>query len=628
MLSFKYFITESNLHTISLHEHSELYSREHAVQNFLFGPANDYTPFANLSDSEHNLLVNSKYLSESVHNNSSNPKSLVFRSENPGSGPKGIVVPKHMWEGGASVAGMKERNRLRAAVYGSENRPPLTRGAIEKLHSSILEEHFKKPIDEQLRLEKEAIKRLSSAGHLDSKDTTDESEKTDTVRKETDEHGRNFEARCSKGVAGHAVYTSGHGENETHHVLNTCPGQTTGCGGGVDAEGLSDTSRGTCFAPKAERQYPAAAVRRACHAQAKHDPAMSGDWILAHTHSIRKHADALDSGLTYNSRTGKFVTPRGGPNPPKRFLFRPNVVDETGVSDRHVLRHLNNQRAQLEQIDGKQRPPIIANSYGKTTELHDPENNYHVTYSNTGPKVKNGAIVRENYKRDNNRVNQTQLATKGTNGGDLTNENGNSVPPKNSYLVINSRRGSELNKQFETHVKYAKYWSAGKHESELSEKEKQEPSEAHYDGDGKLTSPEKAHYGHVTVTGSDGANRRYFYQKHNILHPRLVNVDGHDIPTDSRFKDEDFVPAEERYKSRNGKKAGIILATTPTTSTSVDQHHSNFTHHVDDNTIKHAMGNNGEYEIDSPAEQEKARSNGSKEYVPPIYIKSIQRRNT
>ena len=116
---------------------------------------------------------------------------------------------------------------------------------------------------------------------------------------------------------------------------HTCPGQTEGCGGGKDAQGIVDTKKGTCFAPNAESQYAAAAVRRAAHAQAKHDPAMTNDWILAHTGSLRNAARLADKGN-------------------KRLLFRPNVVDETDVTSRHAIRHLNDQR----KAEGK--PGMIA----------------------------------------------------------------------------------------------------------------------------------------------------------------------------------------------------------------------------------------------------------------------------
>jgi hypothetical protein len=127
-----------------------------------------------------------------------------------------------------------------------------------------------------------------------------------------------------------------------------------------------------------------------------------------------------------------------------------------------------------------------------------------------------------------------------------------------------------------------------------------------------------AHYGHKTITGADGTARRYDYQKQHVLHPRLVETDDgkgkkHMIPTDSRFKDEDFLP-KNRFKSKNGKNAGAVLVTTPTISTSEIQHHSSFTHDVSHDHIQHAMAHNGEYEIDKPEHQEAAQG---KEYKAP-----------
>ena len=161
-------------------------------------------------------------------------------------------------------------------------------------------------------------------------------------------------------------------------------------------------------------------------------------------------------------------------------------------------------------------------------------------------------------------------------------------------------------------IGHAKYWSAGRPATP------KDAPESHIGvtatGEHVPTTPDLAHYGHVTHNG-----RVYEYQKQHILHPRLVQVghndDGtpHMIPTDSRFKDDDFLPAR-RFKTRNGKNAGAILMTTPTTSTSDVLHQSSFTHHVDDHHVAHAQAHGGEYEIDPPHAQEAARGHA---YVAP-----------
>lgn len=600
------------VHSSVVHEDHPDYTHEHNVQAMFFG-ANDYLPFGDKNIKE-DVLV------ESIEDHPTNPKRMVFRADGAGAGAGkavGIVVPKHMWEGGSRdsvrkrTEGMQERNVKRAQVYGSDSRSPLGIGQIANIHRKTLDEHFKLPKEEQIRREREAIDRLHRAGHLDSKDTTDAGEKTDTVQNEFDDKGRSFVARSSKGVAGHALYTSGHGENEKHHILNTCPGQTTGCGGGVDANGVVDTLRGTCFAPRSEAQYVNASVRRACHEQSKHDPAMTSDWILAHTHSLRMHSDAAEEGRKYNPKTGKLSKKTSGKS--TRFLFRPNVLDETDRSSRFAIKHLNDQKA----AEGKS--PIVANSYGKTNELHDPENGYHVTFSNTGPKTKHGTEITENKKRDSNRVRQTISSTESS-GKDIKNDDGNATPAKNSYMVLNVNRGSARDAEFQSTVKHAKYWSEGRDHDKLTDKERAEGDEGHYDGNGKPTTPDKSHYGHKTITRDDGSKVRYDYQKQHILHPRIVPVVDssgkvHNIPTDSRFKDDDFLPPkEQRFKTKNGKVAGALLATTPTTSTSEVQHHSNFTHDVSDDHIQHAKYNGGEYEIDKPEHQEAAKG---KEYQAP-----------
>lgn len=516
---------------------------------------------------------------------------ILFPAEGSG-GVKGIKAPRHMWFGSKTNEGLNEINKARASVYGGENRTPLTIGQVGDTHKKTLEEHFNKPIEQQNSDEKAALDKLRAAKHIGkTANTLDESEKLDTVRHEHDKQGRTYIGFASKGVAGHALYTSGQGKNQKHHVLNTCPGQTTGCGGGVDEHGIVDTSKGTCFAPVADTQYAGAAIRRTCHEQAKHDPAMTKDWILAHTGSLRNAARLADKKNN-------------------RLLFRPNVVDETDVSSRHAIRHLNKQRK------AEDKPRIIANSYGKTNELHDPENGYYVTHSNVGPKTKQGKSIAENIGRDKQRVRNTITATK-ANGEDFKNDDNNVTPPKNSYMVTNVKRHSAMDKKMQKSITHAKYWSTGRPVSGLSESEKEEGSEGHFSGNGKPTTPDKAHYGHSVVN-----DKRYDYQKQHILHSRLVQVgkneDGtpHMIPTDSRFKDEDFLP-KNRFKTKNGKNAGAILMTTPTESTSNVGHNSSFTHNVDESHLEHAKRNNGEYQIDSPHEQE---ASAGKEYVAPKAI--------
>ena len=509
-------------------------------------------------------------------------------------GVKGIVVPKHLIEGNpkAGAEGLKNMMDARAKVYGEEHREPLNLGQVGKIHKQTLEEHFAKPLAEQKSAEQEALNKIRSAKFIKhNKDTLDESEKLDTVEHEHDEEGRSHVGYASKGIAGHALFPKGHGKDMDYKVINTCPGQTEGCGGGKSAEGIVDTKQGTCFAPNAESQYAAAVSRRAGHAIAKHDPAMTKDWIIAHTGSMRNAAGRADKQN-------------------KRMLYRPNVVDETDVSSRHVIRHLNEQR----KMDDK--PPIIANSYGKTNELHDPENGYHVTHSNVGPKVKKGQEITENVARDKARVRNTVMAA--DNHGDFKNEQGNKTPPKGSYMVTDVKRGSPMAKSMEKAITHAKYWSTGRTEKDLTPEEREEGPEGHFGGNGKPTTPDKAHYGHTTHEGL-----RYDYQKQHILHPRLVQVgkndDGtpHMIPTDSRFKDTEFLP-KNRFKTKNGKEAGHILMTTPTESTSNIGHQTSFTHNVSPSHIEHAEKNNGEYVIDKPEDQAKAKG---KEYAAPQVMK-------
>jgi hypothetical protein len=533
-----------------------------------------------------------KHLGDDIYT-TENPKRVLIKAGNL-KGAAGIIVPRHMWFGrtdrhGRYTPGMQEINKRRAEVYGAEHREPLSIGKFSEIHRQAIKEHFEKPIPQQRRDEEEATKRLRDAGHLaPTGDTLSKSEKLDTVNFEKNPTGGGYEAFGSKGIAGHALYTSGSGKDIKFHIMNTCPGQTKGCSGGIDSRGIIDTSKGSCFAPNAESQYVSAAVRRSCHAQAKSDPAMTKDWILAHVGSLRRAAEAAH-------RNGN------------QLLFRPNVVDESDTTSRLAIGALNRQFKE----EGTGVRPIISNQYGKTNQLHDPENGTFVTYSNIGPKVKDGYQIPEIIHRDNNRVNQTVLA-KRTDDADLKNEQGSKVPPKGSYLVTNVKRYSPTDQRMQQTFKYAKYWTTGREQSKLSDAERSEGNEAHYGGDGQPTSPDQAHYGHVTTNG-----RRYDYQKQHILHSRPVLVgqkknkktgESKDmyVYTDSRFKDEEHLP-ENRFMSRNGKKAGYLLLTTPTESTSGVQHDTEFTHPVDEAHLAHAAANNGEYQIDAPELQEAAR---------------------
>jgi hypothetical protein len=546
-------------------------------------------------------------VNESYTPDPENDKRLIIRHDGDGAakGVSGLSVPKHMWLGTpptagghknkkgdivkptAGVMGMQKRNVERAKVYGDEHREPLSVPEMEASHKETLDHHFAKPKKAQIVAEKAAVERLQAAKHLDSGSTTDESEKTDTILHEKDKQGKGYTAAACKGVAGHTVYTSGGGEHAKHRIVNTCPGQTRGCGGGSDAHGVANTTKGTCFAPNAEAQYPSAAVRRSYLDQSKHDPKMTKDYILAHTHSIRKGAEKADKEK-------------------KHFVIRPNTLNENDRSTKHVVVGLNKQRV----TEGK--GSILSYQYSKDNELHDPANGVHVTHSNIGPKVINGKTVRENVNRDDRRVSNTVTATKPS-GPDLTNAQGKNTPAKHSYLVTNLPRGGDYDKQYISTAKHIKYWNKG---TKLSDDEKADTQkEGHFDGAGKPTSPENAHHGFKVV-----GDRKYEYQKQHILHPRMTMVNGHAIPSDSRFQDDHHMPKDnDKFKAKNGKAAGGIVVTSATTSTSGERSNSSFTHRIDQAKLDH-IKHTGEHEIDSPEEQEAARPhdyNGEEQKISP-----------
>ena len=603
-------------------DHPERHSTEHDVQENHFC-SNDYIPVGvGYTDS----LLSEAYGDESDVNASVGDKRMVIHSDAAKSRAKSIVVPKHLMKGGTNSAGgefmgMEKRNKARHLAYGPdsdhehsgpEHTEPLKPNEITRIHAEHLKEHFGKSEAEQIKAEKAAIARLQEAKHLDSGSTLTSSEKLDTVKQpeERDEEGRHFDAAAVKEPAGHAVYTSGHGATAKHHIVNTCQGQTEGCGGGIDAKGTVDAKNGTCFAPKAESQYTGAAVGRATLSQAKHDPRMTKDFVLAHAHSIRKFG-------TKNDKKGL------------RSLVRPDTTSESdhGATPA-VVEHLNKQR----HAAGK--PTIITNAYGKLPGKHNPRLGIHTTWSNVGPKVKpteegnkQPGEIKENIGRDKTRIRETISATE-ANGDHKTDSDGHQIPNKGSYAVISAKRGSQLQKDYEGSAKHTKTWSTGRPTHTLSDKEKAQGDEGHFDGEGNATTPDKAHYGHRTVDGE-----RFDYQKQHIGHPRLVpvgkNKDGtpHMIPTDSRFQDDKHLPkAKDRFKGPNGKVVGHMTMTTPTSSTTNDQHHNAFTHHVDEDTIAHALANGGEHEIDKPEHQIAARGNAYKpRSTEPVDMKKMRK---
>jgi len=522
--------------------------------------------------------------------------------------------------------GVPDSNAKRREVYGDEHHKPLTVGQVRLKHEAVSEEHFEKSESEQHEAELKAMARLHAAGHLrgydpskptphpDDKEgrkgkgkrafkelqtpTLQPGEKTDTAHYETDEHGQQHSVQSSKMIAGHSSYSTGSAEDEKQSVISTCPHQTKGCGGGVSESGEANPKAGSCFAPKSEQQYGAAAINRHLATQAMHDPRMTSDWALAHIHSLKNHAaNAIGEG--------------------KRPMYRPNVVSENQDGDHAHIANINKQIREKDPKNGHKKT-IISNSYGKGEKEQDVHNGIHVTYSNGGAKTKDGLNVSDNQTRDARRIRQT-ITSQTASGKKITNKDGQEQPAKGSYAVHDIPRGSPDDKRFQDHITHAKYWDAGTKEQLLSDEDAKKPDEGHYDADGKATTPENAHHGHKTVTREDGERVRYTYQKQHVQHPRLVQTPKGPMPTDSRHHDEKFLPdraSKERYKGPKGAVPGGIMATSATKSTKGDELKGSFLHPVQkhiEKILDHAKKNNGEWEIDKPEDQEAARGKGEYE---------------
>lgn len=529
-------------------------------------------------------------LNESVHLYDNNPKRIIVRNDAEVGNHQaaGLLAPSH------ALDRIKFSHEMRNGVYGKHtgNLAPISFKKSAKITSGHLDDHFTIRPGEthqtakarQISDEHAAVERLRRAGLISKEGTY----LSDSIKTETVKHvrhpvtGEQYEDGAFKGIAGHHVYTDDEGK---HHIISTCAGQTRGCGGQVDEHGNLDKLTGTCFAPKAEVQYKYAYGKRAMFtdAQASPHPQIQKDFALALAHSVRQaHTQAAKAG--------------------RALLLRPNTTDESDYGRvSRLIKHLNRQNKAIDPSSKR----IQSYQYSKTGELHDPENGIHVTYSNTGPKVKNGKLLEDNVARDEHRIRETITATKGRGSEDFKNDSGNLTPPKNSYGIISLKKGSSESKRFAAAAHTAVYWSSGKPHSELNDEEKAKPSEEHYDANGNPTTFEKSHYGHITKGGM-----RFEYQKQNILHQENNKVDvggDHPIESDARFLDDHKIDSSKRYSTKNGKKAGILTLTTPTKSTPNDVIKNNdMTHHVDNHTISDVEKSGGLWHIDHPDEQLKA----------------------
>jgi hypothetical protein len=564
-------------------------SNEQHNQNYIEG-LGDYNL---ITDPSHTHIHSTN---ESIEPNADNSKRVDVRGKSNSSGVSGLEVPKHMLEG---KNGLMEFHKKAQAEFpnsdGSTPRhEPMGDKELQRSHKALAEEHAKLPEHEQIKKEKEARGRL---GKLGVTSVLSQSDKTDTMlgMKHPKTGKPIVSAPSVKNVAGHAVYPVGDHE---HHIINTCRGQTEGCGGKVDASGKISTRTGTCFAPNAEAQYKDAAAKRAKLTYSSHHPHLHKDVFHATVGELRDEAAKGDKAKT--DKEGE----KGG-----HVVVRPDTTAENdNDKTAHAVALLNKQRSEKSKTDGKSRPEILINRYSKTGQEGS-------TYSNTGPKVKNGGTIGENVRRDSKRHNQTVKASDSS-GKDFVKASGEKEEPRHQYMVNDLKRNGDEEKKVDAHLHTVRHWSAPVANEHLTGHEKTK-SEAHYDANGKETTEDKAHTGFASRNG-----RTYRYSNHHVI-PKRYPTDGH--PADDRLFDSHHM--SEKYKSKegglyssNGKRHGGVIMTSPTDSTSNHKRqHAEFTHPVSkhvDSIVK-----TGRYDVDHPDEQEAARG---KEYKEPIEGKAVK----
>jgi hypothetical protein len=237
-------------------------------------------------------------------------------------------------------------------------------------------------------------------------------------------------------------------------------------------------------------------------------------------------------------------------------------------------------------------------------------------YSNTGPKVKDGGMIGENVRRDNNRQAYTVRAADST-GKDFTKADGSKRDPAHQYMNNDLKRGGSDEKTVDKHLHTVRLWNSPVSDEHRTDDEKNH-EEKHYDAHGKETTEDKASSGFTTRNG-----RTYRYTNHHVIPKRFV--DG--SPADDRLFDSHHM--EQKYGKRDGgmysskgKRHGGIIMTSPTESTSTHKRvHSEFTHPVAEqveNIVK-----TGRYESDHPDKQEAARGKEYKEATEAVPIKKI-----
>lgn len=610
MGKFLDFINESKIKEEFEENLPDVSAEQHHQNNFIEGLA-DYNI---ITDPKFN---HSLHLTEIITPNEKNSKRVDVHGPSNSSGVKGIEVPEHMLHGeGGLLEFHKKTQKEFPNSDGTEPKHlPMSDGELQKSHKKLAEEHAALPKHEQIKKENEARDRLKRLGVTS---ILSKSEKTDTMLgMRHPKTGKPIVSAPSvKNVAGHAVYPVGKDE---HHIINTCRGQTEGCGGKIDSKGKLSTMTGTCFAPHAEAQYKEAARKRARLTYASHHPHLHKDVFHATIGELREEAEKKDKAkIGENGKEAHKAVPakpeRQGKSTSGKYPATPAIPenkatgekgghvvvrpDNTAENDNdrtaHAVHLLNKQREEESKKDGKTRHEILINRYSKTGQEGS-------CYSNTGPKVKNKGTIGENVRRDGQRHRNT-VTMKDANGEHIKKANGEKEDPRHQYMVNNLSRGSKEEKEVDDHLHTVRHWSAPIKDEHHTDDEKTK-DEAHYDGKGKETTEDKAHSGFKKLNG-----RVYRYTNHHVI-PKRYDENG--SPADDRLFDSHHMEAKYGKReggmfSSKGKRHGGIIMTSPTSSTNNEKRlHATFTHPVSEQAEK--IKKTGVYDVDHPEKQEEAR---------------------
>ena len=573
-------------------------------------------------------------------------------------GVKGVVLPTHMLYGipakGAHVDARGKAKRASKAIPGmlghyagnvetyGEFGPPVTHAEDLTRSEELYSNHFDLSDEEQKAREKEARARVG-------RKIMQGSPKAETVNGILNNNGVPYEGMSGpKQVSGHAVMLSGNPDNPDIHVKNMCHGQDT-CGGKLDACGNIDVSKGPCFGGQQPKIYPSAAVSRG----------LNSNFHSTNSGPLQHHEDLKLAYLNEVRQAHKKATKRG-----HALSLRSDTTSEADTVTEALVRHFNKEleRKRAASKDGGKthNGELIGENidlvrYSATGKMNDPKNNIHTTHSDKGGSVVKDVAGDGSWKKNPEGKRKEkfdiQMTSTGTtpNGEAHKNDEGEITPMHHKYLVVgNVDRHSDKETKMRDAIHTERRHTSpidltDEHNRTKSQEARHDAAQArvetagmkegewkHFNGEGKETTEDKAHYGYSHIGGKI---RRY--QNHHVI-PMRVDKDeetGKITPTDDRQNDERELNAKlkkehsERFKShlvgrkkigvtteRQGNQlnvGGTIMATPVPGSVNKSNmpNSQRMLYDVDDSDIEKAKNGFGIWDTNHPINQEAAGKN-------------------